>query len=381
MHSSDLKHLILKTVAWFGSTIVSGAQNVPLLKDPRRILVFQAGGIGDLFRIFPLLESVRAAFPNAELYTLSPFHTSVFALLQDPQIITQSIPYYPTSDHRSLKNKTQLVRTLRTNTFDLIINPGRGEGMLQNSLLAYAIGAPIRVGFDDAGAGFANTVRVRILPNQPLLQQNLNLLRSLGIQPQVERIHLHVPQNELTHADAMLTKTGAQTELLIAIHPGSTWQSRLQWRLPRYIELITSLLRECPCTILLLGTSPEIHLGATIEEQVDSSRVINLIGKTSLLQAAALISRCALFIGNDSGLLHLAQGLRTPTVGLFGYTLPQQVISPESPCVAIHYPKDAHLYLHQAFFAFDDTKPNPIDNIHVSDVLDAVKSLLPGKSQ
>lgn len=375
-----LKQSTLKTAAWLGSAMVGKSSPPARLENFHRILVFQAGGIGDILRIFPLLESMHTACPESELFTLSPFHTTVFDLLPHPNIIRQSLGYNPTSDHHTFKAKLQLVRALRDWHFDLIVNPARGQGMLQNSLLSYAFGAPFRVGFDDAGAGFANNIRVRLLPNRPIVQQNLNLLRALGIEPNVEHIHLRVPQAEQEYAETTIARVVQGPKSLIAIHPGSTWQSRLQWRLPRYVEVISSLLQQHSYTILLLGTPPETSLGEAIMQQLDSARVVNLIGKTSLLQVAALLSRCTLFIGNDSGLLHIALGLGTPSIGLFGYTDPQQVICPEGPCKALHHPEDADLYLHQPFFTFDSAKPNPIDNIQVNDVLEAAKSLLLGGS-
>lgn len=376
MPGRSLKEFALAATARIGRTLTGTSGTTPKLGAPDRILLFQAGGIGDILRIFPLLESLHAAFPGAALFTLSPFHTSVYALLREPGMLAGSLPYNPTNAQRGLAAKLKLARALRGYGFDLIVNPARGQGMLQHALLSFAIGAPVRVGFDDEGAGFANNVRVPLTADRPIVLQNLDLLRALGTEPQVTDVHLRVPRIDLA---SLLPRTLDESEPLIAIHAGSTWESRLQWQLARYAELLTALLREHRCTILLLGTAPETPMGDALMAQANQPRVVNLIGKTSLLQVAALLSRCALFIGNDSGLLHVALGLRTPAIGLFGYTAPQQVIFPQGPCVALHKPGRTRLYEHQAFFTFRDEGPNPLDNIHVSDVLDAARSLLRGE--
>lgn len=375
MSALSPKDHLLHALAWIGSRVFPGAPAAAQTLPPRRILVFQAGGIGDLLRIFPLLESLHAAYPQAELFTLSPFSTSVFELLPNPGIITRSLGYHPTGEHAALSAKLRLARALRASRFDLIVNPARGQGMLQNGLLAWAAGAPVRVGFDDTGAGFANTVRVPLHADQPILEQNLNLLRALHLTPEITDVHIRVAPKDDAAAARLMTDRGL-TPPFMAIHPGSTWQSKLQWPLDRYIALVRALLDTFPGNIVLLGTPPEAALGTALLQQVDSRRVCNLIGTTSLSLVAALLSHVALFIGNDSGLLHLALGLRTPAIGLFGYTAPRQVISPTGPCIALHKPGEAPLYRHQAFYTFDDSTPNPINNIHVVDVLEAARSLL-----
>ncbi|MGB4066601.1 MAG: glycosyltransferase family 9 protein [Nitrospira sp.] len=373
MFMRNLKSLVLMTAARIGHALARPSTPITKLEAPNRILVFQAGGIGDILRTFPVLESLHAAFPDAELFTLSPFNTSVYELLPEPEILTGKLSYNPTSDHRSFMTKIALTQTVRRQTFDLIVNPARGQGMLQHALLSFAFGAPIRIGFNDAGAGFANTIRIPLAKDKPIVRQNLDLLRAIGIEPQVPNIHLRVRPIDLTPPlPQPLDKLGP----LIAIHPGSTWDSCLQWPLTRYTELLSALLREYRGTILLLGTGPEASMGEALLTHSKSPRLVNLIGKTSLTQVVAILSRCVLFIGNDSGLLHVALGLRTPAIGLFGYTAPCQVIDPEGPCIALHKPGEAPLYEHQAFFNFDERRPNPLNNIQVEDVLEAARSLL-----
>ncbi|MBX3235211.1 MAG: glycosyltransferase family 9 protein [Nitrospiraceae bacterium] len=376
MLGRTIKDVAFKAIAGIGTTLAGPSKPLHEFRSPRRILVFQAGGVGDIIRIFPLLESLKATFPASELCTLSPFHTTVFGLLPDPAILSRSFGYNPTKDHRTLAAKLALARQIRNERFDLIVNPARGQGMLQHAVLTFLFGAPIRVGFDHSGAGFANNVRIPLTPDEPILHQNLNLLRTLGIAPRVNQIRIRVPESECAALDTLLGHPIDRLSPLIALHPGSTWESRLQWNVSRYAELLSCLLRRYDGTILLLGTAPERHIGQKLTAHLASPRVVNLIGTTTLPQVTALISRCALFIGNDSGLLHIALGLRTPSIGLFGYTSPRQVICPDGPCVALHKPGESHLYEHQPFFTLEQPGPNPLDHIQVTDVLEAAASLL-----
>lgn len=371
-----IKQHALEALACFGRW-AGGAFDRPCRPDAcRRILVFQAGGIGDILRVFPVIQSLLDRFPRASVTTLTPFADTVFQLFPGRGDIAQTLSYDVRGDHRGLRGKLALARALRVQGFDLVVNAARGEGMLENTILSFATGAPCRVGFEKDGAGFLNTVKVRLDDHRALLRQNLALLRAIGIEPAVREIAIRISEEEARVAAFFVRERLAPGERLIALHPGSFWRTRLQWPLPRYAALTRELLHAHPCRILLLGTREEAPLTREIVESAPNPRLIDLAGQTSLPRVAALLSRSHLFIGNDSGLLHLALALRIPSIGLFGHTSPGQVIDPTGPCIALQKPARGRRYLHQPFFTFDPAEPNPIESIEVPDVLEAAGTLL-----
>ena len=370
-----IKKFILRGVAFAGKRTGRLFDRPPRLETCRRILIFQGGGLGDIFRVFPLILSLHPRFPKAALYTLTPFSGTVFKLFPRPDHIAAAFDYSPAGAHRGLAGKRRLIKALRPYRFDLIINPGRGEGMLENTLLSYQIGAPCRVGFEKEGAGFLNTVKVSLRDDRPIVEQNLDLLRAIGV-PAVPHLSLRVPDDALSFGAELKQSFLSEGESLFAIHPGSFWRKELQWPLPRYIALARALLDLYRCKIVLLGTQEEAPLAEQMRSAVESPRLISMAGKTTLPQVASLIRSADLYIGNDSGLLHLSLGLQTPTVGLFGYTDPRQVIAPEGPCIALHKASDEALYFHQPFYQFNPKGKNPIERIEVADVLEAVYTLL-----
>jgi ADP-heptose:LPS heptosyltransferase len=293
-----------------------------------------------------------------------------------PRAITESFPYEPTGEHRGLLGKLLLARKLREYDFDLIINPARGEGMLENTIISFLIGARWRIGFEKDGSGFLNTVKVPFKQMRPVVEQNLDLLRASSIEPTVQSISLRIPEEDLVFGDSFRDAHISTGELLISIHTGSYWRRHLQWPFRRYIDLIKKILKQYHCKVVLLGTKEETLMVHQIMTVVEDSRIINMAGKTTLTQVAAILSRSDLFIGNDSGLLHVSLALKVPSIGIFGYTSPRQVISPEGPCIALHKGNEECLYYHQPFFEFKPKEKNPIELIEVTEVLQAVKTIL-----
>lgn len=371
----SVKNIILRGIAAAGKTIGPAFDRPPRLENCRRILVFQGGGLGDIFRAFPLILSLHRRYPKAALFTLTPFSKTVFKLFPRPDVISETFDYSPAGAHRGPAAKWRLVQGLRPYRFDLIVNPARGEGMLENGILAYRIGAPCRVGFEREGAGFLNTVKLPLRDDRPIVEQNLDLLRALGI-PVLPDLSLRVPDEALPFGPALRKERLPDGERLIALHPGSFWRKELQWPLARYIALAKELLGRHRCQIALLGTAEEAPLAGAMSSRIADPRLFSMAGKTTLPEAASLIQSADLFIGNDSGLLHLALGLKVPAVGLFGYTDPGQVIAPQGPCIALHRPSGEGLYFHQPFYQFKPGQPNPIERIEVEEVLEAARTLM-----
>jgi ADP-heptose:LPS heptosyltransferase len=105
----------------------------------------------------------------------------------------------------------------------------------------------------------------------------------------------------------------------IAASPGSRWPMK-RWPTDRYIQLFTSIQKQYGYSIMLLGDAGDREISGRIERAL-GDKVLNLTGQTSILEAAGYIRRCAGFIGNDSGLMHLAELVGVPVLALFGPTV------------------------------------------------------------
>jgi ADP-heptose:LPS heptosyltransferase len=332
--------------------------------------------VGDIIRIFPVIMSLRKQFPQATLVSLSSFSATVYQLLPDQSMLDKCIEYDPRRLHNSLASKLRLAWSLRKHRFDLIVNPSRGEGMIENAIFSFMIGAHCRVGFEKNGAGFVNTVKVPLQDQVPITRQNLDLLLAVGVVPALEKASLRIPRDDLAYADAFIRSYVPPSHKVITIQPGNHWRQELRWHQDRYAEVIDGLAASHKCVIVLLGTQAEADLNQWILNHTKIAKPIDLAGQTSLTQMTAILSRSDLFIGNDSGPLHLALALEVPAIGIFGYTLPEQVISPTGPCIALRKGPQESLFLHEPFHDFKSSVDNPIEKIEVGDVLNAAETLL-----
>ncbi|WP_367154601.1 glycosyltransferase family 9 protein [Methylomonas sp. HYX-M1] len=373
--------LLLKIIAWCGKYIGFLFSHQPDNGDFKRILVFQAGGIGDIIRVFPVITALRERFPDAYIASLSPFPETVYQLLPEQYRPNPRFAYEPLKQHKGLSAKLRLMHSLRKQRFDLIINPARGEGMLENAILAWVCGAPCRAGFERAGAGFLNTVKVELQDRIAIVRQNLDLLNALGIAEQTP-VGLEIAAADRDFARQLLASLRQNPEqAIVVVQAGNHWRPELRWPQQRYAQLLQTLSRQRPCLFLLLGTTAETALNRWVISEAALDNVVDLSGQTTLTQLAAVMTAADLFIGNDSGPLHLALAVGVPCIGLFGYTLPAQVICTSDNCIALHKASAEQVFLHQPFQEFDRTTRNPIENIDVDEVAAAAVGLLNGDSK
>lgn len=108
---------------------------------------------------------------------------------------------------------------------------------------------------------------------------------------------------------------------LVAIAPQAVATSR-RWGTDNYQKLALRLISECDCRVVLLGAAAEFDAGKLVAG--NNSKILNLCGKTNIGSAAAILLRCRLFIGNDSGLAHLAAAVDIPLVVLSGADNPEE---------------------------------------------------------
>jgi heptosyltransferase-2 len=105
----------------------------------------------------------------------------------------------------------------------------------------------------------------------------------------------------------------------LAVAPGSRWPMK-QWPQENYIELLKRIVHKQGFNLLLLGDDKDRPITSAIEQALPSN-VLNLAGRTNILEAAGFIKHCMAFIGSDSGLMHLSEAVGVPVLALFGPTV------------------------------------------------------------
>jgi ADP-heptose:LPS heptosyltransferase len=345
-----------------------------------RILFFQTGGIGDVLRIFPLIESLRSEFPNARIATLTEYPSDIFKLMDDRSIINEFLRFDFKS--KTFLEKMTFIRELRKSNYDIVINPARGSGMFECSIITFLVGKKWRVGFMKDGIGSLYTNKIDFRDNVSILEQNIDLLRAIGIRGNTKDpgIKIEIPIEDLLFAQGLTEEVKNKNRIRVAVSPTvSNHPELVEWPLENYIELSKSLIENKNASIILLGSERDCEMSYYFEKKLGEKTYFkNLVGKTDLLKVSALIKSSDLFIGNDSGLLHIANALNVPSVGIFGPTSPEQDVSFMNKNVVVikHKVPCSPCYVHQPDFNFKcEYKNKCLTNISVDDVIKAIDRL------
>jgi ADP-heptose:LPS heptosyltransferase len=355
-------------------------KNKPIDKAKiKKILIFESGGIGDLLRIFPAVSALRANFHNASISILvRPHAKEALELFEEKDIIDEVINYEHDRMHKSFLKKLLLIQSLRKHKYDLIYVPSKGQGMREHILMAFLMRAPHRVGFTKNGTGFLNTLRIEFKDDVPILKQNLDLLHACNLLTKDKLTRIKISEKDMVFARKFLGN--ANHYPTISIHPAAWWMADYRmWPLDRYIDLIRRLKSIFDARIIIIGGTGDVKIGKEIEKGITGA-IINAIGNTTVSQMAAIIKLSHLFIGNDSGPLHIASLVETPFIGIFGPTSPVQVLTNMSNGVSLHKKLSCSpCYLHQPSFIPSCGKPNCppcIEAVSVDDVIEAIAKII-----
>lgn len=292
----------------------------------RRILVRVPNWVGDAVLCLPAVERLREKFPAAELTVLA--RPGVADLYRSRTGIARVLVFDHQGRHRGGRGLLRLAGELRAERFDLAV---LFQNAFQAALLAFLARIPRRVGYAREARGPLLTDSIPVPRPQEIPPHEtyyyLELLRRAGWEaalPVVERIPLapspaaveRMRERLRTHG---LDGTAGAGRLRVVLAPGATYGSAKCWLPERYAALADRLVEAYNAAVLLCGTSAEAGLGEAIAARM-RTQPISLMGATTLEEFLALLPSMDLFIGNDSGAMHLAAGVGLPQVVIFGPT-------------------------------------------------------------
>jgi lipopolysaccharide heptosyltransferase II len=220
---------------------------------------------------------------------------------------------------RSPISLMSLLLLLRKKSFDVTIVTHRSFYAI---LFAYLIGSPVRIGFNYKKRGYLLSERILLRENKYAPELYMGLLQDICDDTKDLGLELNLSSEDRMFAKNVFSNIQGD---IIAIAPGggrNMWMDILpkRWPVEGYAEIISHLIKKH--NVLLLGSKEDITISNAAKESIPFP-VIDLTGKTTLRQAASLLQRCSLFVGNDSSLLHIAAAVGTPTISIFGPTNPE----------------------------------------------------------
>jgi 3-deoxy-D-manno-octulosonic-acid transferase/heptosyltransferase-1 len=314
-------------------------------RDFRKILLIKLSAVGDVVHTFPVLNKLRRRYPAAQIDWLV---SSPIAEFLSPHPAINDILEFAREEWTRpwrltpLANSARLATRLRAAGYDLVLDL---QGQLRSGLCARATRAPVRIGFgkplarrweemsrklpDEArkhawqgareGSWLAYTHYIP-LPSLEVhaVDRYLAVGPMLGLDDGAADFSFPIPRAAADRIDALLHDHGIANAKLVALAPGTVWETK-QWRREGFAAVARNFLQK-GLAVTLVGSARERALGDEVAALAPGT--INLAGETTLPELAALIRRSAIAVTNDSGPMHLAVALGRPVVSIFGPTYP-----------------------------------------------------------
>jgi len=293
------------------------------------VLLVRLREIGDVVFTTPAVRAVRERYRDAHItYIVEPHAAPI--VRHNPNI-DELIVAPRVKGLRGLAADIALGRALRARRFDLAIDFHGGP---RAGLLTWLSGARERIGYEIAGRSWMYTTRVarpRQLRGRHSVENQWDLLGALQIAPPDrarDAVEMPIDPGAAAAVAARLSAAGvAAADRLVVIHVSAGNPFR-RWPIDQFIALTTMIARDAQARVVITsgpseqGAAARVVDGARASLKAGSADSVVSCGEFSLAELRALVDRAAVYIGGDSGPMHVAATSRVPIVGLYGPTLP-----------------------------------------------------------
>jgi ADP-heptose:LPS heptosyltransferase len=299
-----------------------------------KILIVQPYAIGDVVRATPVIRGLKEKYPGcylaflvgevaAEVVTGNPDLDDVYIF----DLKGYKEKYKTRGFGDAFKDLYDFVRMLEKQEFDIVVNLHLTE---YSGLLTHLTKAPVFLGFmvDASGkvcltSGWGSKHLHIFDSRESRLANKMHLAdvfcNVAGIEPGRYGLAMYVGDEDVEFASGVFSRYGiGEDDVVIGLNPGANWESK-RWPAENFAKLGDELIRRYEAKMLLFGGPGDIGLAASVERFMEN-RPINLAGRTSLKQLGALMARCSAVVANDTGPMHIAAAMKTPTVAIFGPT-------------------------------------------------------------
>jgi len=296
----------------------------PLDITPQRIVLIRPCCIGDVVMATGALTALRQTYPQAHI-TWAVGSWSARAIEAHPAIDAILDTENADLPVRSWGGFRQFVTQLRAGQFDLAVSLVRSPLM---SLAVHLSGIPYRAGLDSLGRGFGYNIRV---PIDPAVSQHegdiyLNVIRTLAGNSVHAYANLPISESAQTTVQAILESAGISSPFIVA-HAGGGSNPGMQMDSKRYppaklAQILNQIAGELSASVVLIGGPNDGVLVDAVYNQLQNVNAIQLVNQLSFAEIGALASLSVCYIGNDTGLTHLASASGAKTVMMMGPTDP-----------------------------------------------------------
>ncbi len=284
------------------------------MQSYNKILIIQTAFIGDVILATPLIETLYHNFPNAEIH---------FCLRKGNESLLNQHPFLKKTliwdkQQGKLKNLMGLLKTIRLEKYDLVVNVQR---FLSSGILAGFSGAKKIIGFDKNPLSFLFTHKIKHQIGNHLheTERNIALIKSFCTELKtLPKLHIeHVSKDKIA---------AFCVEDFICIAPASVWFTK-QFPIKQWSEFLQSIPDE---KVYIIGAPSDKKIASDIICDSVHPNTISLCGQLNLLESAALMQKAKMNFVNDSAPMHLASSVNAPVTAIFCSTVPEFGFGPLS---------------------------------------------------
>ena len=272
-----------------------------------KILLIRLSSLGDIVLTTPAIRAVRAHFPDAYLAMLVAKQSA--EILRENPHLDEIITFDRLAKDKDTGEMLRVIRLLRERKFTLTIDFQR---KFRTEMLMYFSGAAERI-----GKGRFCTVRVHEQGNKHATAHYFDMLHAAEIPAEDQKLELFLSGSERLAAAQRFDTAGVNDgQLKVGFFPGAGWKFR-EWMPERFAAIGDKLVAHFNANVLIFGGPKEAELVQTVANLMKAHAIL-FAGNLQVRQLAACLEKCDLFLTNDTGPMHIAAAVSTPTVSLFG---------------------------------------------------------------
>ncbi len=282
--------------------------------DRKNILIRGVNWVGDAVMTLPSLEAIKRGHRDSKVCVLSK--PALSAIYEGSPFVDSIIPYQ--NSHRGLLGKLGLSWQLKKGAF-------KKAYLLQNAfdaaLLSFLSGVPERIGYDRDARGWLLTAPIPYNGEDRKIHHidyflHIAAFDGLKITSREPWINLSIQERI-----ASRQRLEGLSRPILGISPGAAYGESKRWLPERFIEVSRWFISKTGGSVVIFGEDMLDKTIYEIEKNIPSNK-LSLAGQTTLRELIALISECDVLLSNDSGPMHLARAVKTPTVAIFSSTDP-----------------------------------------------------------
>ena len=298
-----------------------------------KILILRLSAVGDVLRTLPAVMALREYFPSSHIAWVveEPSKTLLESQPEIDQVIVFPRKRWAEGMKsigkvwKTFKEMGQFVLELRKEKFDFVLD---FHGIIKSGMISFLSGSPKRIGYDRKSSKEGNFVlsNTKIkLPKEKIsrYQRNFALLKGVGLEVKDFDARLHIPQRDKEYIESFLVRLNPPLRRpSIAIHAGTNPKAVFKrWMPGHYAQLADRLIRELDATVIFTWGPGELESVEAIRKEMREQSVLGPETET-LTQLGELFRRCDLYVGGDTGPMHIASLMGTPVLVIYGPTDP-----------------------------------------------------------